>query len=95
MPTTRKRHTITETDEVERALRPLRARGMRISFPDLVIMGAERALERDKSEIGESEKRLELRRRFLDRLESGKGIDLGAALEARDRSWHHDSPLDP
>ena len=41
MPTTRPRHTITETPPVQAALDQLRSKGERIDFAELVMLGAE------------------------------------------------------
>ena len=41
MPTTRPRHTITETPPVQAALDQLRSKGERIDFAELVTLGAE------------------------------------------------------
>jgi hypothetical protein len=57
------RHTIVETDEVARALAPLRERGVPIDLAALVVRGARAALadlERTQTDRG-------LRARFLAR----------------------------
>jgi hypothetical protein len=80
VPTTRKRHTITETEAVERALAPLRAEGERVDFAELVIRGAE-------AKLSERDRRSALREQFLERTRSASGLDLDAALTVRERGW--------
>lgn len=89
MPTTRKRHSITETDEVESALRSLRERGVRIDFGELVIRGAASLREELEVHDAAAARRRELRRRFLERTREARGFDLDAALEAREQGWTH------
>jgi hypothetical protein len=86
IPTSRKRHTITETDEVERALRPLRERMRgRIDFGELVRLGAGVKLERLDSEEADAQRRRELRERFLTRTRTGEGVDFERLREAHER----------
>jgi hypothetical protein len=80
VPTTRKRHTITETEAVERALAPLRAKGERVDFAELVIRGAE-------AKLSERDRRRALREQFLERTRSARGLDLDAALAVREHGW--------
>ncbi len=63
MPTTRPRHTITETPPVQAALDRLRAQmgSQKIDFAELVMLGAEekrRLLERDDEAVTEAIERL-------------------------------------
>ena len=83
MPTKRKRHMITETAEIETALEPLRAQGLPISFPELVVRGAEaKAAEIRESEADE-ERRREARERFLKwTLEGAPGLDIDLSRPA-------------
>jgi hypothetical protein len=70
VPTTRPRHTITETPPVQEALDRLRARmgTERVDFAELVMLGAcekERRLERDSETAREVRERLAAK--ILDR----------------------------
>jgi hypothetical protein len=87
MPTTRKRHTITETPNVERALAPLRAQGITVDFPELVIKGAGVKIDEARVAKTDDEHRRALRERFLQRSQRGTGVDLDVALKVRERGW--------
>lgn len=87
MPTTRKRHSVTETDPVQRALEPLRSAGVPIDLADLVRRGAESLADELAGRRADDEHRARLRQRFVDRTARGDGIDVDAALEARGRAW--------
>lgn len=87
MPTARKRHTITETPNVEQALAPLRASGISVDFPELVIKGAGVKLDEAQKSEADDGRRFALRKRFLDRSRQGAGIDLDVALRVRDSAW--------
>ncbi len=87
MPTSRKRHTVTETPNVERALAPLRASGISVDFPELVIKGASVKLDEARRTATDESRRRALRERFLKRSREGSGIDLEVALEVREDSW--------
>ena len=89
MPTTRKRHMITETDPVQEALAPLRARGCAIDFRELVILGARTKLAESAATSTDDESQRQLRERFLA-LSRPTTFDLAAALEVRDRGWARD-----
>lgn len=91
MPTTRKRHTITETDDVEQALAPLRAQGTRVDIAELVIRGAHAKLADLREERDDDERRLALRESFLERTRTGEGLDFEALLEQHERGWTYDA----
>ncbi|MBS1891014.1 MAG: hypothetical protein JST59_06965 [Actinobacteria bacterium] len=86
MPTTRPRHTITETPSVQAALDKLRARlgeTERIDFGELVTLGAEakaRKLAADDDAAAEG------RRKLAEEIRSGSfrySVDLDAAAEVK------------
>ncbi len=86
MPTTRPRHTITETPSVQAALDKLRARlgeAERIDFAELVTLGAEakaRKLAADDDVAADG------RRRLAEEIRSGRfrySVDLEAADEVK------------
>ena len=86
MPTTRKRHTITETPPVERALEALREEaGHRVDLAELVIIGAEAklaAMQAAKEETAEG------RRRIAERVRRGETlVDPQAARAVRKGGW--------
>jgi hypothetical protein len=89
VPTTRKRHTITETDDVEQALAPLRAEGARLDFAELVIRGAQSKLADLQVEREDDARRRALREQFLERTRTGQGIDFEALLGVHERGWIH------
>jgi hypothetical protein len=85
MPTTRPRHTITETPPVQAALGELRAKlaeGERIDFAELVMLGAEVKVRRlaDRSEEAR-----QARGEIVDWILSGTGpkVDVDAADEVK------------
>jgi hypothetical protein len=85
VPTTRPRHTITETPSVQAALDELRARlgeGTRIDFAELVTLGA-RVKARRLADRSEEARRA--RREMIDWMVSGNGpkVDLDAAAEVK------------
>lgn len=85
MPTTRPRHTITETPPVQAALDKLRARlgeGERIDFAELVTLGAQ-VKTRRLADRGEEARRA--RREMIDWILDGTGpkVDLDAANEVK------------
>lgn len=85
MPTTRPRHTITETPPVQAALDKLRARlgeAERIDFAELVTLGAEVKARRL---VDESEEARRARREMIDWILNGGGpkVDLDAAEEVK------------
>jgi hypothetical protein len=86
MPTTRKRHTITETDEIERALRPVREwTAGRVDLGELVRLGARVKLERLERQEAGARRRAELRDRFLERTRTGEGVDFELLSEVHAR----------
>ena len=87
MPTTRKRHSVTETPAVERALAPLRAYGVPIDIPDLVVRGAAAKVAEVEAGREDDGRRRALRERFLQRTRTAEGIDLDTALEVRSEAW--------
>jgi hypothetical protein len=86
VPTTRPRHTITETPPVHEALDELRVelgeREDRIDFAELVILGARAKAQRLR---GESAAAREARRHLAEMIRSGSGPepDLAAAEEVK------------
>lgn len=76
MPTTRPRHTITETPPVQEALDRLRAQigSQKIDYAELLVLGAEektRRLERDDEATRDARRRLadKVRNRTLPELD--------------------------
>lgn len=91
MPTKRRRHTITETEPVQRALalaRSLEGPGVRDSalLRELIVLGAEAKAARAEGEEADAERRKRLRERFLRRTREGK-IDVEALEEVRRTGW--------
>lgn len=85
MPTTRPRHTITETPTVQAALDELRAKlgdSERIDFAELVTLGAQVKARRLSDQ---SEEARRARREMIDWILSGNGpkVDLEAAAEVK------------
>jgi hypothetical protein len=85
VPTTRPRHTITETPSVQAALDKLRAKlgdGERIDFAELVTLGAQIKTRRlaDRSEEARR-----ARQEMIDWIRNGGGpkVDLDAAAEVK------------
>jgi galactokinase len=87
VPTTRKRHSVTETERVERALQPLRDAGVPIDFTELVARGAESVADELAASVADDERRLVLRRAFVQRSASGTGYDVPAVGDARALAW--------
>ncbi len=87
MPTKHRRHAITETPRVQRALEPLRERleGERLDLGELVILGAEAKL----AALDEEEAETEAARSWLaGRILTGEPLaDPDAAAEVRRRGW--------
>jgi hypothetical protein len=84
VPTTRPRHTITETPRVHEALDQLRATlsGERIDFGELVILGARakaRQLRNEDQEVRDARMRLA----EMIRSRSGPAVDIAAADEVK------------
>jgi hypothetical protein len=87
VPTKRRRHAITETPDVQAALDELRgeARGARIDFGELVILGAERKLEQLRQGRDDVAAR---RRRLAGRVRRREALaDPAAAEEVRRSGW--------
>ncbi len=86
MPTTRRRHTITETPPVEEALAQLRVLvGARIDLAELVVIGARAKVASLRTEGAEvTALRDALAERILRR---DIPIDLDAAEEVRRTGW--------
>jgi hypothetical protein len=86
MPTTRLRHTVTETPPVQEALDVLRARlnGERIDFAELMILGAE-AKARRLSPQGDTDKARRARHELAEWIVNGNGptVDIEAAEEVK------------
>jgi hypothetical protein len=85
VPTTRPRHTITETPKVQAALDELRAKlgeSERIDFAELVTLGAQVKARRlaDRSEEARR-----ARREMIDWIRNGNGpkVDVAAADEVK------------
>lgn len=84
MPTTRPRHTITETPNVIEALDELRAKlgGERIDFAELVILGA-RAKARQIPDGDRQAREARMRLAEMIRTGSGPDVDIAAADEVK------------
>jgi hypothetical protein len=86
VPTTRPRHTITETPPVHEALEELRAKlnGDRIDMAELVILGA-RAKARWLPAGGDSEKARRARKELAEWIRNGNPgmVDIKAAEEVK------------
>ena len=86
MPTTRPRHTITETPPIQAALDALRARlgvGERIDFAELVMLGAEVKARRMATEDAAA---ATARRRLAEMIRTGSfryAVDVEAADEVK------------
>lgn len=87
MPTKLPRHTITETPKVREALDRLRGRGEPVSLPDLVVRGVDATLADLAGSDDEEARKAALRKRHVERLRSGDGIDVDAALWVREHGW--------
>jgi len=88
VPTSRRRHSLTETDDVAAALNGIRdATGGAVDIPELVKLGAVVKLQELSAARADSQSRRELRRRFAERTLTGDGIDVDALGAAHDRGW--------
>jgi hypothetical protein len=87
MPSKQPRHSITETTRVREALEPLRQAGIEIDFAELIVLGAANRLrELEAAEMAEEmddERKAALRQRLVERLHTGKGIDIEALYQVR------------
>jgi len=91
VPTKRKRHSVTETDEVGAALRRVEAAtGGRPDLAELVVLGSEVKVRRTGEERRQQQRQVALRQRFLERTRTGEGIDVEALERARRAGWRHD-----
>jgi hypothetical protein len=88
MPTTRRRHAITETPPVQEALDELRAAlgSDRVPLGDVVIRGAREIAAELREEKSDKARRLH---RLADRIRNREGfdVDLKAAEEVRRTGW--------
>lgn len=88
MPTTRRRHAITETPPVQEALDELRAAlgSDRVPMGDVVIRGAQSMAAEVREKKSERARRLN---RLADRIRNREGfdVDLAAAEEVRRTGW--------
>ncbi len=85
MPTRHKRHSVTETPEVTRALAPLRERLGEVKLRELIVLGAHeklRELERDHADARQARQRLA--QRVLQRRSGG---DAELADRVRREGW--------
>jgi hypothetical protein len=82
VPTTRPRHTITETPPVQAALDELRSKGARIDFAELVTLGAEIKARRLADEDGETNRACEEIAEWI-RTGNGPKVDIEAADEVK------------
>jgi hypothetical protein len=84
VPTTKPRHTITETDPVREALDELRSvqGGERIEFPDLVIRGARDKVRELRAESGSARR---ARQEIAEWIRTGEGprVEVAAAEEVK------------
>ena len=87
MPTTRKRHSVTETPPVQAALDQLRLRGIPFELGDLVVRGARDRLTDAEHGILDEDRRRQLRQRFLARSASADGVDVTVAFDVHERGW--------
>ena len=87
MPTSRRRHAITETPRVQAALDELRGElgGDRIELAELVVLGAREKVAQLRASRGEQQ---DLRRRLAQRVRDGRvPVDPDAADEVRRTGW--------
>ncbi len=91
MPTSRKRHSITETDEVASVLDRVRAAtGGVLDLPELVRLGGEAKLRELSAAHAADQRRLVLRRRFGERTATADGVDVEALREIHEQGWTTD-----
>jgi pyruvate-formate lyase-activating enzyme len=89
MPTSYPRRTLTETPPVREALDALRRHGETVRLRDLVIRGAYVRLHEIEAGQDREASNAELRRKLVERLRTGEGIDVDAAYEVREHGWTH------
>lgn len=88
MPTRHPRHTVTEVGLVATAFERARQVRADVKAADLVVLGAEALVERERASAFEDEQRSALRGRLRERVQSG--LDLAALSEAREHAWSRD-----
>jgi uncharacterized membrane protein len=87
MPTTRRRHAITETARVQAALDELRAElgGARVELSELVVLGAREKVAQLRASRGEQRA---LRQRLAQRVRDRQvPVDPDAAEDVRRNGW--------
>jgi hypothetical protein len=86
MPTTRRRHAITETPPVQEALDELRAElgSDKVPMGDLVVLGARAKLAELRAERDD---KLARRQRLADRIRNREPLGDPKAAEEAKRSW--------
>jgi hypothetical protein len=89
MPTKHPRHSITETPRLRDKLEPLRRRGARVDFGELVELGAETRLAQLEARETEEQRKARLRRELVEQLRTSEGLDVAAAYEVREHGWTH------
>ncbi len=89
MPTKHPRHSITETPRIREALEPLREAGIKVDLAELVVLGAEIRLREIEAEEADEQRKAALRQRLIERLRTGKGIDIAAAYAVHEHGWAH------
>jgi len=94
MPTSRRRHAVTETPPVEAALDELRRAlgGARIEMGELVVLGARAKVAELQAQVDELRARANAERRRLlaDQVRGGRlPVDRRAATEVRRKGWVH------
>lgn len=79
---------VTETNELTAALARLRAMtDAKVSFAELMLLGAERKAELLQAQRDDDERRAALREQFLARTSTRSGVDFEALLRAHDEGW--------
>jgi len=89
MPTKHPRHTVTEVGPVATAFERARRVRADVKAADLVVLGAEALVERERASVQEAEQRRALRRRLRERVNEAGGLDRAALSEAR-HAWSRD-----
>ena len=91
MPTSRKRYTVTETDDVGAALDRVRAASPdgTVNLTELVILGAGAKVDQLTQDRADTDRRARLRARFLARTRSGDGVDWDALTSVHEHGWAH------
>ena len=87
MPTTRRRHTITEVGEVEEALNRVRAIEDEPDIRELVVLGADEAVRRAAEREHDEQRRARAKRDLIEFLRNGPSLDLKAAREVREHGF--------